>query len=353
MENRIRKIQRILPSDTAALCLSVPSCRYLTGFDYDDGGVLLTADKGFLLTDSRYVEAAQEAVSHLTVISCTTLMGTLGELLEKNGIRALYVEQSLSLAALSRLQKLPCTLVTDTTLSDALTAARVEKDQAEIAALRKAQEITEQGFAHILPFLREGITEREVALELEFYMRKNGAQDVSFPSVVVSGANGSRPHGVPTDKPIRSGDFVTMDFGALYNGYHADMTRTVAIGHVSDEQRFAYETVLKAQQATLGVICAGMNGKTADAAARTIIQEAGFGEYFGHGTGHGVGVEIHEAPRLSPMATDAPLPIHAVVTVEPGIYLPGKYGVRIEDMVLLTENGSENLTHSPKELLIL
>ncbi len=353
MQNRLRKIQTILNTDTAALCLSMPACRYLTGFEYTDGGVLLTADEAFLLTDSRYIEAANEAVTHMQCVSCTGLVKTIGKLLEDLGIHKLYLEQALTLSELEALQKLPITLITDATLQNALTAARLQKDKEEITLLRKAQAITEVGFTHILPFLKAGVTEREAALELEFFMRKNGADGVSFEFIVVSGANSSRPHGVPTDKPIQKGDFVTMDFGALYGGYHADMTRTVAIGEVSDEQRFVYETVLKAQKAALSVVCAGVSGKAADAAARDVITAAGFGEYFGHGTGHGVGIEIHEAPRLSPSAPETPLKAGSVVTVEPGIYLPGKYGVRIEDMVLITENGCENLTKSPKELIIL
>lgn len=353
MENRLHKIQACLAEDTAALCLSAPACRYLSGFDYTDGGVLLTAHDAYLLTDSRYIEAAKEAVSNMQCVSCTGLVKTVGELLEKQGIGQLYLEQTVTLGELASLQKLPVTLITDGTLQNALQAARLVKDENEISLLRKAQAITEQGFAHILPFLREGVTEREAALELEFFMRKNGADGVSFEFIVVSGANSSRPHGVPTDKPIQKGDLVTMDFGALYHGYHADMTRTVAVGDVSDAQRVVYDTVLKAQKATLSVIRAGISGKAADAAARDVITAAGFGEYFGHGTGHGVGVEIHEAPRLSPLSSETPLQAGSVVTVEPGIYLPGKYGVRIEDMVLLTENGCENLTKAPKELIIL
>lgn len=353
MQTRLQKIQAILDNESAAFCLSVPACRYLTGFDYTDGGVLLTANAAFLLTDSRYIEAATETVKHMQCVSCNGLVKVLGEITERGGIKRLYLEQTLSLQELASLQKLPLTLVTDDTLQKALSAARLQKDTHEIALLRKAQAITEKGFDHILPFLREGVTEREAALELEFFMRKNGAHGVSFEFIVVSGANGSRPHGVPSDKPIKKGDFITMDFGALYDGYHADMTRTVAVGNVSDEQRFVYETVLKAQKATLSMLRAGVSGKAADAVARDVIKAAGFGEYFGHGTGHGVGVEIHEAPRLSPLAPDTPLKEGSVVTVEPGIYLPGKCGVRIEDMVYITENGIENLTTAPKELIIL
>lgn len=353
MERRIRAIQTILDPQTAALCLSAPSCRYLSGFEYTDGGVLITADQAFLLTDSRYTEAAVEAVTHMTVVTCNGLFSSLKQLLEQYGVTRLLTEQTVTLRELSGLQKLSVDLVTDATLQDAVDAARLVKDEAELACLRRAQEITEQGFSHILPYIRAGITERDIALELEFFMRKNGADGVSFDSIAVSGANGSRPHGVPTDKKVCSGDFITLDFGALYRGYHADMTRTVAVGDITPRQRLVYETVLQAQRAALSVIRAGVPCADADAAARTVIAQAGFGEYFGHGLGHGVGVEIHELPTLSPRAKNAKLKAGSVVTVEPGIYLPGECGVRIEDMVLVTENGCENLTKSPKELIIL
>ncbi len=350
---RTNSIQKALAPYEAALCLTVPSCRYLTGFDYEDGGVLLTADTAYLLTDSRYIEAAREAVRGMQCVSCKGVLKTVEALLVENNIRKLYIEQSVSLACFHRLQKLDVELVDDDTLEKSLADARLVKDAEETALIKHAQAITEKGFEHILPFIRAGVTEKQVALELEFFMRQNGADGVSFPFIVVSGANTSRPHGVPTDKPIQNGDFVTMDFGALYHGYRADMTRTVAVGEITELQKNVYETVLRAQNAALRGIRAGISGKEADAFARGVIETAGYGEKFGHGTGHGVGVEIHEAPRLSPLAPDAPLRAGSVVTVEPGIYLEGQFGVRIEDMVLITENGCENLTKANKELIIL
>lgn len=350
---RYSSIQKMLSANEAALCMSIPSCRYLTDFDYEDGGVLLTANAAYMLTDSRYIEAAKETVKGMQCISCHGFFKSLLALIMKSGVQKLYVEQSISVAQLQALQKLPIEVVADETLETALLQARLVKDAEELSCLKQAQEITEKGFTHILPFIKAGVTERQVALELEFFMRKNGADGVSFPFIVVSGTNTSRPHGVPTDKPIQNGDFVTMDFGALYHGYHADMTRTVAVGEVTDKQKHVYDTVLSAQKAALGGIRAGMSGKEADALARDVITAAGYGEYFGHGTGHGVGVEIHEAPRLSPLASEAPLPASTVVTVEPGIYIEGEFGVRIEDMVLITDNGNENLTKAQKELIIL
>ena len=181
---------------------------------------------------------------------------------------------------------------------------------------------------------------------------RNGAEALSFDTIAVSGKNSSMPHGVPTDKTVEDGDFITLDFGAVVDGYHSDMTRTVAVGYVTEEQERVYDTVLKAQQASLDVIRAGISCFDADKAARDIITDAGYGDYFGHGTGHGVGIEIHELPNLSPRST-AILEKGNIVTVEPGIYLPGKFGVRIEDMVFVTENGCKNLTSSQKSLIVL
>ncbi len=355
MQHRVDALRGILADEgEAAWIVSAAGCRYLTGFDATDCAVLLTANTAYFLTDDRYIEAASDTVRHMTCISCNGLLDTLSERLRQEHVQRLYVEQSLSLMMLSRLKtSCPVTLVTDDTLDRRLSAMRQVKTPEELTLLRQAQRLTEAGFDHILPFLKTGITERDAALELEFFMRRAGADGVSFDFIVVSGANTSKPHGVPTDKVIAPGDFVTMDFGALYRGYHADMTRTVAIGDVTDEMKRVYNTVLTAQKEALSVLRAGITGKEGDAAARRVIEKSGFGDHFGHGTGHGVGLEIHEAPRLSPRAPETPLPAGCVVTVEPGIYLPGRFGVRIEDMVVLTENGCENLTSAPKELLIV
>ena len=351
---RFENIQLMLDTDTAALLLHTPHCRYLTGLDYTDGGVLLTQDTAYLLTDSRYIEAAEELPHGMQCIACNGLFSTVNDLLHKHGATRLLTEQTLSLSAYQKLtDTLSVTVCADGSLDAALDAARLLKDESEIALLTRAQAITEAGFDHILPYIKAGVTERDIALELEFFMRKNGAHGVSFDLIVVSGENGSRPHGVPTDKHIQNGEFVTLDFGALYHGYHADMTRTVAVGYVTDKQKHIYDTVLAAQQAALSVLKAGITGKAADAAARDVITKAGFGAYFGHGTGHGVGVEIHEAPTLSPRAEEMPLPAGCVVTVEPGIYVPQQCGVRIEDMVLLTDDGIKNFTKAAKDLLIL
>ena len=203
-----------------------------------------------------------------------------------------------------------------------------------------------------MKFIKVGVTEKEIALELDFYMLSHGAEAVSFETIAVSGKNSSMPHGVPTDKKIENGDFITMDFGAVYNGYHSDMTRTVIVGEPTEKQKEVYETVLKAQTEALAVLKAGVSGVDADKAARDIIDAKGYKENFGHGTGHGVGIEIHESPNLSPYSK-AILETGNIVTVEPGIYIPDEFGVRIEDMALITEDGYINLTSCEKELIIL
>jgi Xaa-Pro aminopeptidase len=229
---------------------------------------------------------------------------------------------------------------------------RETKKEKEIECIKKAQQIAEEAFAHSLELIKPAVSEKDIALALDFYMLSHGAEAVSFDTIVVSGKNSSMPHGVPTDKKIENGDFVTMDFGAVYNGYHSDMTRTVAVGEPTEKQKEIYSVVLKAQKAALSVLKAGVPCSEADKAARDVIEAAGYKEFFGHGTGHGVGIEIHEAPTLSPRSK-ADLGEGNVVTIEPGIYIPNEFGVRIEDMALITKDGFVNLTSCEKELIIL
>ena len=218
--------------------------------------------------------------------------------------------------------------------------------------MRKAQEITDRAFADVLTKIKVGMTEKEVQTELIYCLYKNGADNLAFDPIVVSGPKTSMPHGVAGDRVIREGDFITMDFGALYKSYCADMTRTVAVGYATEEMKEVYETVLKAQKAAIAATKAGVKGKDVDAVARKIIADAGYGEYFGHGYGHSLGMEVHEAPSCSP-AGETVMQAGVISSAEPGIYLPGKFGVRIEDVVIFTENGCENITHSPKNLIIL
>lgn len=350
------KLQAFLKPGEGALIEAPHNRRYLTGFSSSAGYVLAAGDAAYFLTDFRYMEAAEKKVRDMTCVCYQKPADTIRELLKRHGIHTLYVETSAVSVSQFEIWKKAfpeVTLSAEGVLDGWLDSLRRIKSSDELQKILQAQALTEAGFDHILNFIEAGRTEREIALELEFFMRRQGADGVAFDFIVVSGANSSLPHGVPGDKVVEKGDFVTMDFGALVDGWHSDMTRTVAVGWVDEEQQRVYDTVLQAQEAALQVLKAGLSCHAGDAAARSIIEQAGYGSYFGHATGHGVGVEIHEEPRLSPRCENEFLQAGNVVTVEPGIYLPGKFGVRIEDMAFITENGCENLTKSPKTLRIL
>ena len=227
----------------------------------------------------------------------------------------------------------------------------MQKDEDELSRIRAAQSITDAAFSHILGYLRPGVTETDIALELEFFMRKNGAESTAFPTICVSGKKSSLPHGVPENVPVSKG-FLTMDFGAKYRGYCADMTRTVCIGEPTEKMRHVYRTVLDAQSDAFNAIFAGVSGCAVDKAARDRIEGAGYKGCFGHSTGHSLGIDIHEAPNFSANNT-SPVPENAVLSVEPGVYLEGEFGVRIEDIVKISPEGFENFTKSPKDLIIL
>ncbi len=347
-----------LPENVEAALITTPcNRRYFTGFASSDGYLLVTRKGSVFYTDSRYIEAAGKQIDCCEVVECKQVFAQIKEYLNDRNLKTVAVEAGgMTLSEFSRLQNnenmKDFEFVSDGSLDEAVNILRMVKSERETDKIIQAQEIAENAFLHILDFIRKGRTEKEIQLELDFYMLKNGAEALSFDTIAVSGVNSSMPHGVPSDKVIEDGDFITMDFGAVVDGYHSDMTRTVAVGNVSDEQKLVYETVLKAQTASLDIIRAGVSCFDADKAARDVIVNAGYGEYFGHGTGHGVGVEIHELPNLSPRSSMI-LEKGNIVTVEPGIYLPGKFGVRIEDMVFVTESGCKNLTKSQKSLIVL
>ena len=328
--------------------------RYLSGFDYTDGYLLITPTEALLLADFRYIEAARSQVTDFAVIlPRTTMTEELSAQLRERSLHRLLIEESeLSYAEFGRLSEAlaPCTI--DVGASELLKKQRMVKTPDELEKIAKAQALTDRAFSHILSLLSPRMTERDVALELEFFMRRNGAEGVAFDTIAVSGPASALPHGVPSDIPLRRG-FLTMDFGAKLDGYCSDMTRTVVIGKADEEIKRVYHTVLTAQQTALDGLREGLGYRQADKLARRVIREAGFGACFGHSLGHGVGLYIHEAPNLSPRAPeDAILEKGNVVTVEPGIYIEGKYGCRIEDMVAIDYNGTvRNFTNSPKDLI--
>lgn len=353
---RLQRFQRelcVLGAD-GAIISSELNIRYLCGFAYTDGYLLILRDRAFLLTDFRYAEAARLAVSGFEVIVPTDgMLSAINALAKESGISTIAIEDAdVSVSAFSKMRDAMPNVTLATGASDVLTEMRTVKDADELSLIIKAQSITDAAFDHILGFISPDKTEREVALELEFFMRRHGAEACAFDTIAVSGASSSLPHGVPSDKPLSRG-FLTMDFGAKYAGYCSDMTRTVVIGKADNEMKKVYDTVLRAQLAALRALHEGIGCREADAVARDVIKAAGYGECFGHSLGHGVGLYIHEAPSFSPKAKeDSVLRRGNVVTVEPGIYIEGKYGVRIEDMIAVDQNGAViNLTHSPKHLI--
>ena len=246
-------------------------------------------------------------------------------------------------------EKLHCTL---TPASSLMTELRGSKDEEELSCMTAAQRIAEGALEQILKEIRPGMTEKEIAARLNYLMVSAGAEKTSFDTIVASGPNGSMPHAVPGMRKVQEGDFITMDFGCVYKGYCSDMTRTVALGRPSDEMRNVYDIVLQAQLAGIAAAKAGVTGAVIDGAARKVIQDAGYGVYFGHSFGHSLGIDIHEAPNAAP-GNDKPMPDGAVVSAEPGLYLPGKFGVRIEDVMILRPDGAQVITKAPKALLVL
>jgi len=329
--------------------------RYFTGMKSSDGTVIAFRDKAYLIIDFRYIEKARATVTAAEVIEQKKLYSQLNELIHKHSAANIAVEsQTLTVSRLHTLRaQLKDVEVIDTdVLSNEINALRSVKDEYELDCIKKAQAIAERAFEDILCFIHEGVTERQIALELNRLMFEYGAEDLSFETIALSGENTSMPHGVPSDKPVKNGEFVLMDYGAVYKGYHSDMTRTICVGEPDDEMRKVYNIVLEAQTAAINAAHAGMTGHELDEIARSIISDAGYDSCFGHSLGHGVGLEIHERPNASPNNM-LPLNEGAVVTVEPGIYIAGRFGVRIEDFVILTENGCINLTKSAKNIISL
>jgi len=359
LKNPVERLAETLihgDAQKAALVFSERNRRYFTQFPATDGALFVTAEKAYLLMDFRYEEAARYKARYCEVTGFTSMNDKLGELIEKHGVKQIYLEtEKLSIAQARRFEKCfrehGAEAVLDESLDGAIRRQRMVKSPEEVKMIEASQAITDAAFEHILPYIKEGVTERDLALEIEFFMRKNGAENVAFDLIVAAGKNGSQCHAVPSDNAVHKGDFITMDTGALLDGYHSDMTRTVALGHVSDEQRAVYETVLRAQLAVIDAAKPGLKCCDVDKIARDII-EKDYPGTFGHGLGHGVGFEIHEWPRFSQL-DDTPCEEGMVITDEPGIYVPAKYGVRIEDMLLITADGCRSLTKSPKELIEL
>ncbi len=355
IKQRTKNIIEFLKCDEAFIVTYPANRFYLSGMNTSAGTVLITPKKAYFIVDFRYFEKAKRVVSSCNVILSEKLPKQINEILKTDGVKKVYFEtRTITLKEHGELIKnLPdFEIVNDSKVEDFLYSMRSVKSQDELKIMEQAQKLTDDTFEYILNSIRVGKTEKAIALEMEFYMRRLGSEGVAFDFIVVSGENSSLPHGTPTDRTIKKGDFITMDFGAVIDGYNADMTRTVAVGNVSEKQQFVYDTVLKAQLCALESIKAGAVCKDIDKIARDVIDNAGFSGCFGHALGHSVGVEIHESPNFSPRDNTV-LKSGMVLSVEPGIYLENEFGVRIEDVISVTDSGYYNLTKSPKELMIL
>lgn len=351
----LEKYRSILDEKVDGLLLTSRYSRHY-GAEFDIAeGIAVVSQKGCrYFTDSRYIESAAKNIKNFQVVMTDRSRNyalLINQAIDEFGIHALgFEEEYITAGELARFQNdLKAELVP---YNEKIYDFRAVKEEWELNRLRKAQRIADAALLETLPRLKVGMTELEAQAELIYCMYKNGAQGLSFDPIVVSGPNTSLPHGVAGNRVIQEGDFLTMDFGVLYQGYCSDTTRTVAFGYATEEMRKVYNVVLKAQREAIAATKAGVTGKMIDGIARQVITDAGYGDYFGHSYGHGVGLEIHEAPNMN-MRNDQILPAGAVCSAEPGIYLPGKFGVRIEDVTILTADGCENLTKLPKELLVL
>lgn len=355
MMNNIEKIKAAVKNSEAdALMITSESNRlYATGFHSTAGVAIITSDKAWFFTDSRYVEAAQQQISNAVVLIADrdeTYSKRINKIILDEDIKTLgFEDERLTYSEYTDWNtKLTVKLLPSQKL---LTNLRAVKNREDLEGIIKAQRISEKAFEEVLPLISEKMTEKELAAELVCRFLKSGADDKSFDPIIVSGVRSSMPHGVPTDSFIQKG-FLTIDFGVKLDGWCSDTTRTLCVGQPDEEMVRIYDTVLKAQLAGIAAARAGVKGSEIDGAARSVIEDAGYGHYFGHGFGHSLGLEIHEAPNAA-QSYNGEIPCGAVLSAEPGIYIPGRYGVRIEDVIYITNEGCENITNLPKKLLIV
>lgn len=351
---KLTKLRKALSEQNVdgLLITSGKNRRYMTGFTGTAGVAVVTADKALFITDFRYTEQAADQIKGFDIIEHKVpIVQEVAKQVENLGINRLGFEQDhLTYQVFDQYQQeLKAEFVPVSGLVEKL---RLIKSDDEIKILKEATEIADATFEHILTFIKPGVREIDVSNELEFFMRKQGAASSSFDIIVASGLRSALPHGVASDKKIETGELVTLDFGAYYKGYCSDITRTVAVGEINDDLRTIYDTVLQAQLRGMEGLKAGITGKQADALTRDYITEKGYGDYFGHSTGHGIGLDVHEGPGLS-FRNNQALEPGMVVTVEPGIYVPNVGGCRIEDDAVITEDGNYSLSKSTKELITL
>ncbi|MED3571678.1 M24 family metallopeptidase [Cytobacillus praedii] len=326
--------------------------RYMSNFTGSAGVMLISVDQAQFITDFRYIEQATAQCEGYEIVKhAGSIPDEVAAQVKKLGIKKLGFEQDyLTFSAFKTYENVVQSELVP--VSGEIEKLRLIKTDSEIKILKVAADIADAAFKHMVEYIRPGLTEMEVSNELEFFMRKAGATSSSFDTIVASGYRGALPHGVASDKIIEKGEMITLDYGAYYKGYVSDITRTLAVGEPDEKLKEIYDIVLQAQMRGMDGIKPGMSGKEADALTRDYITEKGYGEYFGHSTGHGIGLEVHEGPSLA-SKSEIILEPGMVVTVEPGIYIPGLGGVRIEDDTLITSDHNETLTHSTKDLIIL
>ena len=348
MNVRVEALLNSIHDDEAVFISSYPNIFYYSAFTSEDAFLLISHNESYIITDSRYTIQAKEQSGEFTLYDIKDGFEKLFSKIPEKIIG--YEENNLSVKQYKELKR---KIVKEfTPMQKNIERQRRIKDSLEIKRIAEAQKIGDEAFSYILNHIRAGKTEREIALDLEFFMKRQGATALSFETIAASGKRSAMPHGIATDKVIEKGDFLTLDFGCIYEGYCSDMTRTVVIGKPTDKQTEIYNIVLSAQNAGLLAIEEGKKCSDADAAARKVIEASGYGENFGHGLGHGVGIEIHEMPSLSPKCDDI-IKNGNILTVEPGIYIEDFGGVRIEDLVVVEDGKMRNLTNSAKELIII
>ena len=356
LSERIRKLMNFITHSTDAVIIYTPANRfYFTGFMSSDGVLVVTKNRAVYFLDGRYYGAAAEHVADgIEPVLMTKLSEQLKHMMYDLCAENVMLESGITVSDLERFGSIldGMSVSASPQLDAFIASARAVKSKEEAECIERAQRITEKGFEGILSFIRPGMTEKEIKAELEYIMMKNGADATAFETIAAGGINSAVPHAVPGDYRLKDGDFLVMDFAARLNGYDSDMTRTVCIGQPDDEMVKVYNTVLEAQMEALSAVKAGAAASEIDAVARDVISAAGYGDYFTHSTGHGVGIDIHEAPTVSRLSEKV-LEEGNIITIEPGIYLAGRFGVRIEDMVCVTRSGCKNFTKADKELIII
>lgn len=357
MNHSIIKLESLLREHQidAAIITKKSNIRYFSGFTSEDGILLIHPNARYLITDFRYIEQGEIQCPDFQIIDAAgpkTAPFIKDTLVSLAAEKVWFEDNVISFRTYSAYNEVLTKGIQLIPDQDVISSLRIIKSPEEVNHIREAAALSDKGFLHILDYVRPGVSELDLALELEFFLRNNGSEGLAFPIIAASGRNGSLPHAEPCNKKLESGEFITFDFGSKLGGYCSDMTRTVSIGEPDEQLREIYEVTLEAQLSALEIMGAGRTGAEVDKQARDYIQSKGYGEYFGHGLGHGVGLDVHEAPTLS-LRGDKVLEPGMVVSCEPGIYLPGKGGVRIEDLVVITDEGFENLVSSPKELIIL